>query len=87
MPDEIPHEKRKKRGRPPKSPPRVRRLSHFVDEWCVATGASRAKAFRWMKTGRLNFIQPGGPGSPREIPVSEYVRLAFVKSVDELGAP
>jgi hypothetical protein len=83
MSNKIPNEKRK-RGRPRKSPPKVRRLSHKIPEWCGSTGWSRAKAFRWMATGKLKYIQPGGPGTEREIPTTEYPRLGYVRSVDEL---
>jgi hypothetical protein len=73
-----------KRGRPKKTPPQNRRLAHSVAEYCRAANRSRATAFREMSDGRLKFIQPGGPGSPRQIPTSEYVRLKLVQSVDEV---
>jgi hypothetical protein len=75
---------KRKRGRPRKTPPKNRRLAHSVPEYCKAANRSRATAFREMADGRLKYIQPGGPGSPRQIPTSEYVRLGLVQSVDEV---
>jgi hypothetical protein len=75
---------KRKRGRPRKAPPRVRRLAHSVPEYCAARNISRATAFREMAAGKLKYIQTGGPGSPRQIPTSEYVRLGLVQSIDEV---
>jgi hypothetical protein len=86
MLDEILPGKRK-RGRPPKpksSPPKVRQLGHTIAKWCATTDSSRSKAWRWMETGKLKYTQPGGPGSPRIIPTSEYVRHGLIASIDEL---
>jgi hypothetical protein len=76
--------KKRKRGRPRKSPPQVRRLTHSVAEYCAARNISRATAFREMAAGKLKFVQTGGPGSPRQIPTGEYVRLGLVKSTNEV---
>jgi hypothetical protein len=37
-----------------------------------------------MNKKRLRYVQPNGPGSPREIPVFEYQRLGYVTSLDEI---
>jgi hypothetical protein len=81
MSDETP---KRKRGRPRKAPPKVRRLGHSIPEWCATTNKSRSTAERWISNGKLKCIQPGGPGSPRIIPTSEYVRHGFVETVDEV---
>jgi hypothetical protein len=78
----LSNEKRK-RGRPRKTPPRVRRLAHSVNEYCHAANCSRATAFRRMAAGTLKYIQEE-PGSPRQIPTSEYVRHGLVQSIDEV---
>jgi hypothetical protein len=75
---------KRKRGRPRKSPPKNRRLAHSVREYCQAANRSRASAFRDMADGRVKYIQPGGPGTPRQIPTTEYVRLGLVGTVDEV---
>lgn len=70
-----------RRGRPRKVYPR---LSHRVAEWCGRVGWSRSKTFEEMAAGRLRYRQDR-PGGPREIFTSEYVRLGYVQSLDELN--
>jgi hypothetical protein len=73
-----------RRGRPRKARRRaVRRLSHRLPEFGAHIGKSRMTLWRWLRSGRLKFVQPV-PGGPIEIPISEYVRLGYVPSIDEL---
>jgi hypothetical protein len=80
---ENPNSKRdrlRRLGRPPKP----RRLAHRVSEWCQRTGMSRTIAFERMATGQLRYLQLT-PGGPRDIPTTEYLRLGYVQSLDELN--
>jgi hypothetical protein len=62
----------------------VRRLSHPLNEFAARVGKSRPTIRRWMNKKRLRYVQPNGPGTPREIPTSEYQRLGYVASLDEI---
>jgi hypothetical protein len=66
------------------SRPSAQDLSARVPEWCARTGWSRAKTFEQMAAGKLRYRQDA-PGAPREIFTSEYVRLGFVSSLDQLN--
>jgi hypothetical protein len=70
-----------RRGRPRKVYPR---LTHRVSEWDARTGWSRSKTFEQMAAGKLRYRQDHS-GGPREIFTTEYVRLGFVRSLDELN--
>jgi hypothetical protein len=59
-------------------------LVHHVPDWCAHTKWSRSKTFEKMAAGELRFRQDK-PGGPREIFTSEYLRLGFVNSLDELN--
>ena len=74
-------QKIRRRGSPRKVYPR---LTHRVPEWVGRTGRSRSKTFEQMAAGKLRYRQDA-PGAPREIFTSEYVRLGFVGSLDELS--
>jgi hypothetical protein len=79
------HQTKKARvGRPRKAPPAVPRLSHKLNEFGARIGKSRMTLWRWMRAGKLRYVQPT-PGSPREVPISEYVRLGYVETVDQVN--
>ena len=80
MPSVVQRKKNPRRGRPRKL---YRRLTHRTQEWCGRTGWSRSKTFEQMAAGKLHYRQDA-PGAPREIFTSEYLRLGFVSSLDEL---
>jgi hypothetical protein len=72
------------RGRPRKTiPPRVP-LVHGVAEWSFNTNESNATTKRRIKRGEIRVMPNAGAGKPLKIPTTEYVRLGYVQSLDEL---
>lgn len=74
------------RGRPrkvlPPPPPRPP-LTHKITEWCANTGESRSTVVGRIKNGDLKTVK--GPNtSPHRILTTEYKRLGYVESLDEL---
>jgi hypothetical protein len=78
-----PQQAKKARGRPRKPPPGARRLSHRLTEFGAHIGKSRMTLWRWLHAGKLRYVQPV-PGGPIEVPITEYLRLGYVESLDEL---
>jgi hypothetical protein len=84
--DHLDNEPRR-RGRPRKvlPPPKPRPpLVHRISEWRRRTGESRWKVLERIRSGQLKVAVKGNATSPYLILVSEYQRLGFVQSLDEL---
>jgi hypothetical protein len=75
--------KKAKRGRPRKVLPPPRRLSHKLTEFGARVGRSRMTVWRWIKNGRVRVVLPPA-GGPPEIPVTEYIRLGYLQTLDHL---
>lgn len=69
-----------RRGRPPRI--RSRKTAYTLSEYCEHTGQSRSTVLRQMARGQLRYAQ-AAPGTPRRIPVSEFLRLGFDRPSDE----
>jgi hypothetical protein len=77
----------RRRGRPRKvlPPPKPRPpLTHRISQWCYLTGESRSTVAQRIKNGELKVIKTGPKTSPWRIPTTEYLRLGFIQSLDEL---
>ena len=72
------------RGRPRKATRRRPPLVHKIRQWVDNTGDCRATVRRKIERGELRALPSEGPGKPRKILTSEYVRLGYVTSLDEL---
>ena len=72
------------RGRPRKPRPPVLPLGHPVREYAERTSRSIPTIWRRMRAGKLRYVQ-GAPGTPRIIPISEYVAEGFCRSIEELA--
>jgi hypothetical protein len=75
------------RGRPRKvlPPPKPRPpLAHRISQWMALTGWSLTSTLAAIHDGELKAVKGKGKTSPWRILVSEYVRLGFAASVDEL---
>jgi len=74
---------RRPRGRPRKVPKLVLPFSHSLDEWSARTGESVPTLWRRMRAGKVRYVQTT-PGAPRRIPCSEYLRLGYFESLEQL---
>jgi hypothetical protein len=75
------------RGRPRKvlPPPKPRPpLVHRISEWRRRTGESRWKTLSRIRNGELKVAVKGSGTSPYQILTSEYLRLGYVQTLDEL---
>jgi hypothetical protein len=76
----------RRRGRPRKvlPPPKPRPpLAHRISEWRRRTGESRSTILERIRSGDLKVVK-GPATSPYRILTSEYLRLGYVQSLDEL---
>jgi hypothetical protein len=72
------------RGRPRRTIPSRPPLVHTLNEWSRNTGDSKQTVRRKIKRGEIRARPSEGPGKPTKIPTTEYVRLDYVKSLNEL---
>jgi hypothetical protein len=72
------------RGRPRKVVPPRPPLVHTKRQWSHYTGDSMATTTRKIERGELHAMPSEGPGKPRKIFTTEYVRHGYVNSLDEL---
>jgi hypothetical protein len=77
----------RRRGRPRKvlPPPKPRPpLAHTIKQWRARTGESRSTVLDRIQSGDLKAIKTGKKTSPWRISTSEYLRLGFIQSLEEL---
>jgi hypothetical protein len=72
------------RGRPRKVIPPRPPILHTVRQWSYNTGDSKQTVRRKIQRGELRAMPSAGPGKPRKIFTTEYLRLGLVKSLNEL---
>jgi hypothetical protein len=72
------------RGRPRKLLPPRPPLVHSVSQFAFLTNKSRSTVLRLIAVGKLRALPSEGRGVPLRIPTSEYVRLGYVESLNEL---
>jgi hypothetical protein len=73
----------RRRGRPRKPRLPLVPLGHSVKEYAARTSRSPATIWRRMRAGRLKYVQDA-PGTPRKIPMSQYIAEGYCSTVDEL---
>jgi len=57
---------------------------HTIKQWRARTGESRSTVLERIQNGELKAIKTGKKTSPWRIATSEYVRLGFIQSLDDL---